>query len=384
VDFPSLGNSNNNGACAGGYDRGDGPVFDLSESSRFEIDVQAVTGGMSLGITLVDTNEDIGLSFIESVTPGQNFIAFIDMFSPIILGSIDFSSIDNIGFSIINQEGQEGSVTLAKFSTDGPIKGGASVPVDDDIFPEEVSGTYFNASRDGEGCQLTRERDDATFILTCYFYDKGKQFWLIGAGVFSNGQIIFAEMTITSGADYGNAFDPADVVRTTWGSIILTWSDCNNVSLDLNPIIAGYEDLVLGMTRILPTICGAGGVQLDILEWMGAYFHPDRDGEGFHFGVEEGGVIVMTWYTYLKGEQVWMIGTGIRDGFRVVFDNMIITSGASFGSEFDPTDVVRTTFGKIIVDFTDCNRFTATVESELPEFSNLVLDVTKVVPGVCL
>ena len=84
----------------------------------------------------------------------------------------------------------------------------------------------------------------------------------------------------------------------------------------------------------------------------------------------------MTWYTYLNGLQVWMIGTGSRDGLRVVFENIVITSGADFGSQFDPTDVVKEHFGNIIVDF-------ATVNSQLPDFHNLVLDVTKIIPGTC-
>jgi hypothetical protein len=67
----------------------------------------------------------------------------------------------------------------------------------------------------------------------------------------------------------------------------------------------------------------------------------------------------------------------------VVFDNMVITSGTGFGSMFDPADVVRETFGEIIVDFTDCNNFTATVNPVLPQFHDLVLDMTKIVPGAC-
>jgi hypothetical protein len=116
---------------------------------------------------------------------------------------------------------------------------------------------------------------------------------------------------------------------------------------------------------------------------MGAYLDPNRDGEGFHFGVEVNGVFVMTWYTYLDGQPVWMIGTGMRNDLRVVFENMVITSGADFGSQFDPADVIREPFGEIIVGFTDCNKFTATVNTQLPEFHNLVLDVTKIVPGSC-
>jgi hypothetical protein len=91
----------------------------------------------------------------------------------------------------------------------------------------------------------------------------------------------------------------------------------------------------------------------------------------------------MTWYTYLDGEQVWLIGSGVRNGSRLVFADMVITHGANFGSEFNPADVVREIFGTITADFSDCNNFKATVDSALPQFSDIVLDVTKIIPVAC-
>ena len=385
--LPSSGNMDNNGGCSSGYDRGDdNPVFDLSGSTRFQFDVQDVQGGMSLGVSVVDTNGEVGLGFIQNVTPGQLSIPFDQLISTNFPLSADLASVDNIGLTIINQQGREGDVTLGEFSTDGPIVRGPSVPGNgnDEILPEELSGTYFDPARDGEGCQLTLERDEVTFILTCYFYNQGEQFWLIGIGMLVNDRIIFSDMTITSGAGYGDDFDQADVVRTSWGSIIMSWSDCNSAVLELLPVLPGFEEWTLTLTKIVPNTCGDGGVQGDALPWMGTYFDPARDGEGFMLSVEgDGSVFVMTWYTYLDGEQVWLIGVGTRNGNRLVFEEMQITSGASFGSEFDPTDVIRETFGEITVDFTDCNSFTATVDTVLPEFHDIVLDVTKIVPGSC-
>jgi len=383
VDFPSLGNPDNYGACASGYFRGDGPVFDLTGSSRFLFDIQSVEGSMDLAVLLLDTNEEASLGFLENVMPGQVSISFDELLPLTSFDGTDLSLIESFVFVVANGEGQEGRVVLTEFSTDGAITDGPVVTVEDEIVAEEVPGTYFNPGRDGEGCQLTLERDQVNFILTCYFYDDGKQIWLIGVGQLVNGQVVFGEMTVTNGAQFGNAFDPEDVVRTNWGSATMTWSDCNNADLELKPIVPGYEETTLDLTRIVPTTCGSGGAQGDSLPWMGAYFEPNRDGEGFHFGVEVGEIYVMTWYTYLSGRQVWMIGTGDREGQRVVFGDVVITSGAGFGSQFDPADVVRVPFGEIIVDFTDCNSFTAMINSQLPEFQNLVLDVTKIVPGAC-
>lgn len=382
LDFPALGNPDNNGGCVSGYDRSDGPVFDLTGSTRFLFDISSVQGGMVLGVTVVDTNENVSLGFVEGVVAGQAAIPF-DELIPATFPGADLSLVDIIAFGLINEEGQEGRVVIDEFSTDGVITGGPVIPVDDEIFAEEVPGTYYNPSRDGEGCQLTLERDQANLILTCYFYDQGEQFWMIGVGQLVNGQIAIGEMTVTSGAQYGDAFDKDDVVRANWGSATMTWGDCNNADLELNPLLPGYEDVTLELTRIVPTTCGGGGVQGDSAPWMGAYFDPNRDGEGFHFGVEAGEVFVMTWYTYLNGKQVWMIGTGTRSNQQIAFGNVVITSGTGFGSQFNPSDVARETFGEIIVDFTDCNNFTATVNSQLPQFHDLVLNVTKIVPGAC-
>lgn len=386
LDFPNVDPVNNNGGCAGGYDRGEDEAFDLSGSTRFIFDVQAVQGGMSLGVTLVDINEDLSVGRVENVSPGQVSLPFDQLFHLTNPAGVDLGAIDNIGIAIINSVGQEGSVTLGEFSTDGPIGDGPSGPPGGggDIAAREISGNYFNPLRDGEGCQLTLERDGVTFILTCYFYNDGKQFWIIGVGLLEDGQIVFGDMTITTGADYGGGFDPADVARESWGSVIMSWADCNNATLELLPVLPGYEQTTLVLTRVIPTLCGGGGPQGDSVDWMGAYFGPLRDGEGFQLAAEgDGSIWVITFYTYLNGEQVWLIGAGARDGDRLTFSNVVITSGADFGSEFDPADVQREFFGEIIADFSDCNNFTATVDSALPEFEDIVLDVTKIVPGAC-
>ena len=381
AQFPGFSEFNN-AACGGGYDRGAGPVFDLTGSSSFQFDVQSSEGNVTLGVTVIDTNMDASRGLVPFVAPGQVSVNFNNLL-PLNLKGADLSLVDNISFSAIYLEGQGGRIVLNEFSTDGPIADGPIIPVEDDIVAEEIPGTYFNADRDGEGCQLTLERDQKVFVLTCYFYLEGEQFWAIGTGELVNGQIFFEQLTVTSGAQYGDGFDPADVVRTNWGSAIMTWSDCNSADLELIPILPGYEAITLALTRLVPTACGGGGVQGDEVLWMGAFFNLNRDGEGFHFGVEAGSIFVMTWYTYLDGKQVWMIGSGDREGNRVVFSDVVITYGADFGSNFDPLDVVREPFGEITVEFSDCNNFTATVDSARPEFHDIVLEMTKIVPGAC-
>jgi hypothetical protein len=142
--YPSAGNGNNSGGCTSAYDRGDGPVFDLSGSTRFQFDVQDVQGGVSLSILVRDTHEDVGIGFIENVTPGQLSIPFDQIFSISSPLGIDFSSVDTIALTNVNQQGKEGDVTLGEFSTDGAIVDGPILPPgsgDDEIVAQELSGT---------------------------------------------------------------------------------------------------------------------------------------------------------------------------------------------------------------------------------------------------
>jgi hypothetical protein len=383
ISFTTVDTVNNYSGCSTGYGSAESEVFNLSGSSQFEIDITSVQGGLHLAISVIDDDEEIDLFLVQNVTPGLLVVPFTQLLPTTSLTGADLSKVDVITLTITNAEGDEGSISIADFSTDGPITIGAGSP-SDNVESEEIPGSYYNSNRDGEGCQLTREGDEVTFILTCYFYKDGEQFWLIGSGTLVGGQIVIANMTITSGADFGPDFDPDDVVRDTWGAAFLTWDDCNNLELELLPVLQGFEQVTLELTRVVPVTCGAGRPQAYGVPGMGTFFDPLRDGEGFQLGAEgDGSVFVMTWYTYLDGEQVWLIGVGTRNGNQIVFDEMILTSGADFGSAFDPDDVVREVFGQIVLDFDDCNNATATVDSVLPQFSDIVLDVTKVVPGMC-
>jgi hypothetical protein len=94
---------------------------------------------------------------------------------------------------------------------------------------------------------------------------------------------------------------------------------------------------------------------------------------------------VLTWYTYLNGEQVWLIGTGVQSGNTIAFDDLVITSGAEFGPDFDPADVVREPWGSLVLEYSDCNnaRATATPLPGQTAFEAFEVDVRKLVTGVC-
>ena len=88
----------------------------------------------------------------------------------------------------------------------------------------------------------------------------------------------------------------------------------------------------------------------------GLWFDPARDGEGFSVEVLDGDQALVIWYTYdLVGGQLWLIGVGEIDGGSIVVDPLVLTTGTRFGPDFDPDQVERAVWGRLRMDFDDCD-----------------------------
>ena len=382
LSFSVVDEDNSSGGCGLNYPRGRF-YFDLSEVSSFDFNVLEISSLTTLAITIVDGNETVAIGVAELNSTGPLRFARDQFFSPL---DVDWARIEGMIFGVGNTDGLDTRIRLGAISTTGSIQSGEPGPepaLPDEVLSDTISGNFFNPDRDGEGCMLTREADETTFILTCYFYDEGEQFWIIGNGQLRNGEILFTNMVITRGAEYGAAFDPASVETLPFGSVTMQFADCNEAMLRIVPVAAGFPPADLPMQRIIPVNCNQGVPSPRNARSAGTWYNPSRDGEGFQLAVEgDEDVHVLTFYTYLNGEQVWMIGPGTRAGNSIEFD-VIVTRGTGFGSQFNPAEVQRTPFGKITMDFEDCNTATVRTNSVLQQFPNLETEVVKIVPGPC-
>ncbi|NBD95947.1 MAG: hypothetical protein GVY11_05665 [Gammaproteobacteria bacterium] len=388
IDLPA-GGSDSGGGCGSGYDRSNGPLFDLSGSSAFELDIASVGGGAVLQVSVTGPDENSAMAFIQSPAPGEITLPF-SQFVSMTPQPLEWDRVDNILVTVATIDGASGHLTLGQFSTDGPIANGEAEPGDEpgDDTPgdaelrEEVYGNFYNPQRSGEGIQLTLENDGQTFVLTYYTYLDGKQIWLIGLGALQDGVLSFDSMAITDGASYGAAFDADDVEQQHWGSIDMAMIDCNRAVLDIAPDLPEFEPFVVEMQRIVPTQCGGGGPAIADRVITGNWYQPSRSGEGFQLAYE-GGSYVLTFYTYAAGKQAWVLGLGERFGDTLVFPDVNITGGADFGGRFRAEDVQQEFFGAIEMTLEDCNNATIQIESALPGFEDQTFDVQKIVPGSC-
>ena len=91
-------------------------------------------------------------------------------------------------------------------------------------------------------------------------------------------------------------------------------------------------------------------------EMTGAWYNPQRSGEGLLIEILDNDKALVTWYTYdFNRQQVWLIGVGNISNNKITDITMTITHGAVFGEDFLATDVVRETWGVLSLEFFDCN-----------------------------
>lgn len=133
---------------------------------------------------------------------------------------------------------------------------------------------------------------------------------------------------------------------------------------------------MLCMACVYPSIADAqGGDESQVqAAHSGTYLTPGRDGEGWLVEVLNDTTALIIWFTFTPdgsdtGIQAWFGGVGMIDGNRIIVNSANITSGAIFGPEFDPDDVIRTPWGSIEFAFDGRNSGTMMFDG-LPEYGS--------------
>ncbi len=239
-----------------------------------------------------------------------------------------------------------------------------------DFIGAEISGTWYAPERNGEGLAI-QMMEDGRVSLVWFTYpplgEAGEQAWMLGvSGAISDNVVRFEQVVRPLGARFGAAFDPADVQNTPWGSIELSFLDCNHLRLRWSgPAAFGSGEREL--TRLsAPAQLGCGG-QRDLLangaralsglrSKSGTWFVPERSGEGWLVDELPGGVTGVYWFTYDEaGRQRWILGTGTRSNDRVVVDSAVTPVGTRFGADFSSGEIVQRPFGRLELQFTRCS-----------------------------
>ncbi len=96
-------------------------------------------------------------------------------------------------------------------------------------FPASVNGTWYDPARDGEGL-VVQAQDDGPALIAWFTYDEtGRQRWAYGTYDPASDRFLLQRPT---GARFGAAFDPAQVVQQPFGSARLSVLPDQRLRLD--------------------------------------------------------------------------------------------------------------------------------------------------------
>lgn len=93
--------------------------------------------------------------------------------------------------------------------------------------------------------------------------------------------------------------------------------------------------------------------------FTGSWYDPAQSGQGWVVEVVESvngpDQFVVYFYGYENGEQLWLVGSGPGIVGNTATVDVIRTSGADWGNNFNKDDVTLDTVGSMSFEFTDCN-----------------------------
>jgi len=184
---------------------------------------------ISIGAARTD---DIFLDVNPNDGVGTNFCGNLATTTSFVLHEFDsaFAFDDDAAFTLVYESdfGPDASSAIPAYNaTLYPGGGGTSAAI-----AGKYSGSYYAAARNGEGVlvEIGTIGTRRVLFLTWYTYFQGQQRWLVGSVDLAAGATSASvPLVLTSGGQFGAAFDPGQVSVTPWGSVNVQFPSCSSM-----------------------------------------------------------------------------------------------------------------------------------------------------------
>ncbi|MEP6939995.1 MAG: PQQ-dependent sugar dehydrogenase [Rudaea sp.] len=110
------------------------------------------------------------------------------------------------------------------------------------------TGSWYDPAQSGHGVMFEVLSDTSAVAVWYTFAPSGGQAWFGGAGTISNGQALINAVQTTGGKFIPN-FDPSAIQKPDWGTLTLTFSDCNTGRVDFSSVL-GYGTGSMNLKRL--------------------------------------------------------------------------------------------------------------------------------------
>jgi len=255
----------------------------------------------------------------------------------------------------------------------------------------EMSGSWFDPMGSGEG--ITQMLLDNGVVLSYWFtYPRSgrinaspelqiDQAWYFGISR-PNGSGYRVRPMLTTRGRFGAGLDELreDATWIDWhqreqDAAQFFYSGIGFPIFDMDGYFEEFvfDDRYLRYAR-LSQLAGTNCQNQAAHQWIsGAWYDPDRDGEGFIVEAVGADRAIVYWFTYAAEgapRQAWMTGDGRFVDNTIHIDALYRPIGAAFGEDFDPADVDLNHWGSLIIEFDDDLSGTVAFSSIDPNYAS--------------
>jgi len=166
----------------------------------------------------VNPNDNVATSFCGNLGSTTSFV----------LNEFDdnFAFDDDVTFNLVYESDFAADAITNIPAFDPALYGGGTGNA---VITGKYSGSYYANSRNGEGVVVEVGTVGARRVvfLTWYTYFQGQQRWIVGSvDITSTATEANIPLFITSGGQFGSAFDPSQVSVTAWGNVNVQFPSC--------------------------------------------------------------------------------------------------------------------------------------------------------------
>ena len=116
------------------------------------------------------------------------------------------------------------------------------------------TGNWYDPTQSGHGLFVEVLANNAILAWWFTFSPAGDQSWFGGVGNYSGNTATISQTLQTIGGKWIPNFDPTKTTNVAWGTLTLTFTDCNHGRVDFTSNVPGYGTGFMNLTRLtLPT-----------------------------------------------------------------------------------------------------------------------------------
>lgn len=119
------------------------------------------------------------------------------------------------------------------------------------VITRGLTGSWYNPVQSGHGFNLEVAQEGGLFVAYWYVWDAaGHNYWLYGViPTPASSNTVTLPLSQTTGGTYP-PLDKTQIVRTDWGTLTLTFADCDHGTASWAPTLAGFTAGSMPIQRV--------------------------------------------------------------------------------------------------------------------------------------